>query len=357
MPKKLLFLSGPALGHVSRLGSVAKHVRQMADAAIQFAVPAFSPHQNTLTEAGFDVVPVNISDSARAFPAIEFADGIAEVFQHVRPDMIVHDMCPVRWLSAVHFPDCTRVNVTNYFLTRAHGAPTFQKEWYDRIHDQLAEIRASRDLHPLTSVFDLYDADKVLLADPPDLFGPQVKLPPNYELCGPTFEQSLGQPPIDLAGDVKILLLSMGSTGRVLPDADLVSHLKHWCRGDTSVYAGTRTTKARSLALADKYFEWLPLNPIMPKCQFAITQGGAGSTYMALAAGVPVGVVPSDPNHRILGDLVEDAGLGLCLGGADDAAKIEATDHATLSANAKAFAAHPVDGSRVIATRIAELME
>ena len=68
-------------------------------------------------------------------------------------------------------------------------------------------------------------------------------------------------------------------------------------------------------------------------------------------------MVPSDPNHCILGELVEDAGLGLCLAGTDDAAKIEAMDHATLFANAKAFAAHPMDGSRVIATRIAELVE
>ncbi|WP_371229638.1 glycosyltransferase [Roseovarius sp. 2305UL8-3] len=355
--KTVLFLSGPALGHVSRLSSIARRIRETSDARIHFVLPGVASHHDILQKSGFEFSTVNIPKEARDLPAVAFADGLETLFRDLSPDAIVHDMCPLRWLSVTRFPDCQRFHVTNFFLTRAHDAETSQKTWYDEIGGRVSEIRASRGLCPLKSVFDLYDADAVLLADPPALCRRPDLLPSSYELCGPIFEQSEGDQPDALLNEENILLLSMGSTGRDLPDNELISSLKEWSGSSASVYAGTEAEAAQSKGLADHYHGWLPLKAILAKSRFCVTQGGAGSTYMALAAGVPVGVVPTDPNHRILGELIEQAGLGLCSVDNDTDDKIASADYATLAENARAFASEPTEGSRVIAQRISEMIQ
>lgn len=363
---RVTLLVGPALGHVIRIQAVARALRDRHGCRIRILSPGTKDHAARILGGEFDTVILPIPPQAENLPMAPFAEGAEADFARHPPDLLVQDLTPTHWLSLLRPPDCPRVMITNIFLTRALAGDTLQARWFARLGPRLAGWRAARGLPPLAAAQDLYEADAVLLADPPALWPEgQGALPGHYHFCGPVFadtETGAALPPelqtelqtplqtAPAAGAADLLLLSMGSTGRALPDPGLVARLRARAGARAAVYAGPDPAAARAAGLAEHCHDWLPLAPLLARTRLALTQGGTGSSYMALARGVPVVVMPSHRNHALLGQLLERAGLGLCLQedpeSGDDpatvtaraAARIEAADFDALRARARAAA-------------------
>ena len=58
---------------------------------------------------------------------------------------------------------------------------------------------------------------------------------------------------------------------------------------------------------------YIPQSLILPHCSAVICHGGAGSTFSALAQGLPLLILPQGADQYIIGDLVAAAGAGLLL--------------------------------------------
>jgi UDP:flavonoid glycosyltransferase YjiC (YdhE family) len=59
--------------------------------------------------------------------------------------------------------------------------------------------------------------------------------------------------------------------------------------------------------------EFVPHTPVLARAEVAVTHGGMGATQKALAAGVPVVVVPWGRDQLEVGRRVEHAGVGVFL--------------------------------------------
>ena len=356
--KKALFIVGPALGHVGRLGSVAWKLRSVSDVEIVFATPAHARYAHAVLGNDFEIIPIEIGEQAMSMPANEFAIGLEQVFQTVHPDLIVRDLCPLKWMSAVRYPDCPHLNVTNFFLTRHLQEQTLQAMWYAGIASDIRRLRFEKGLAQLESVFDLYEADRVLLADPQPLLKPHGELPNHYRACGACSWSRDGELPDELEHLDDVLLLSMGSTGGGTLDKETIRIIAQRMGCATIVYAGSYPDTMRKRFVADYCYDWLPLKKMLTRTRAVICQGGTGSSYMALEAGVPVIVIPGHRNHQILGELLEKAGVGLCIPSDSKDLDLALSRCENMVANAFSFAAEMKrqDGVSEIVKQIREYL-
>lgn len=354
--RRLLFVVGSALGHLGRALVVARVLRRrQPSVALHFACPLLPADQRALVAGEFALhdlpgPPSGAHDAA-------FADALEALFEQFVPDLILLDLSPLPWLALVRFPPVARVYLTNGFLTELGRGPTAQDEWWAQWSAAWNRMREGRGLRPLASARELYRADRVLLADPPALL-PAVTAQPMFETVGPCVWEADGSVPSALAGDAQLLVLMMGSTGQQQMPEAVVMELMALVGADRAVFIasqgapyGPRVTSLR----------WVPLTPLLRRARFAVTQGGAGNLYLALAAGVPVGCLPTHANHRLLGALVEDLGVGMLFTGRHWSRELAALGPAlvTLRKRAQAMAGElqSVDGPARAAECILALLE
>ncbi len=356
--KKIAFIAGPALGHVSRMYTIAQQLESNNDVQIVFIGPSLGNYLEELVSDGFETVTIPIHKAAGVIPYEVFAAGLDEVFQSHQFDLIVHDISPLRWLATTRFPDCPRINVTNVFLTGMAQAQSYQVSRFEVIKNGINRRRARKGLKAYTSAYDFYEADRVLLADPIPLVSRYGELPKHYRACGPCFWNKASELPSALSDVTDALVLSMGSTGRDTFDVGLLRYIISWAGCKSSVYVGNKTQEVRELDIVDHIHRWLSLDRLLDKARVVASQGGAGSTYQALSKGIPVIVFPTHQNHRLLGEILEQMGLGLCIDMSDPNEHIDAYNFESLLANARAFAVETAnqDGAAEIATHISELL-
>jgi len=335
--KSLAFICGPALGHVSRLFQLAKRIKRQSGAAITFFVPHYSAAADFVIGDAFEIVKIPIPDDQRSLPFEIFADRMETHFKNRRFDLIVHDGCPLRWFSVLKFPDCPRVFLTNVFLTGHVSRETFQNRWFENeAGKKVLQKRRAKGLPPIQSVFDLYDADRVLLVDPPALF-PKLKLPSHFSYCGPIFWSTPKAIPDALRNERRFTLISMGSTGKRSIDDDFLKQVRNFTRSEQLIYAGLQARDIRSLKELDRAFKLLPLNRILDRADAVVTQGGSGSSYQALFHGAPVIAFPTHINQQILGRIIEQAGLGVSIGLNENISRLEGFDMKKLIKTADHF--------------------
>lgn len=355
--KKTAFICGPELGHVGRLYKIAARLRATSSAEITFVTPQDGKYANLLCGNEFEIRVIPIPEDSHKPKNMVFAEGLAQLFATEQFDLVVQDIGPLEWLSATRFPDCPRVVVTNIFLTRLATSETGQMK---RMKEEKAEIDRSRNemgLPPLDNVFDLYEADRVLLADPLPIVQEFGELPLNYVACGAAPWSLEGQLPIELSDKTDLLLMSMGSTGRKAFKPNRIEKVRERLACSYSVYVGDKHDAMRARGVADFQFEWLPLEPALSKTKVVLSQGGAGSSYQALSKGVPVIALPNHRNQQVLGEILEKLGVGVCIGRGENLVKrLPLIDLETISANAKRFgveiaredgaakAAHQIEG-------------
>ena len=355
-----MFISGPALGHFGRIALVARGLRDVVDCKIEIVIPATAKFAVTRFDEEFSIRRVPIPERDLDYPAPAFADALEAVFEAVQPDLVVHDCCPVRWLATTRFPDCPRAIVTNGFLTRLARGETVQTKLFRRRARLIGRERARRGLPPLASGFDLYEADRVLLADPAWLVPDTEPLPDTYRACGAVWWEAGGELGEAMADARDMLLCSMGSTGKLVDDRFCALAAERFgCEDIVRVHSKGEGETLRNVG-NHRLFEAgiLPLGRLLPQVRAVMTQGGAGSSYQALAAGKPLIVVPSHSNQRILGDLLEQRGVAVTVENRRALARVPADHFSRIAARAaEAGPAHIAnDGAPRIARHLVELL-
>lgn len=310
---KVAFVVGHALGHVGRALNVAKALRASRESC-DITFIGNNPgrcFERYVSPEGFAAVPISSTTEPSPYA---YASLLADVLSNVRPDVLVYDLSPFPWLLLNGGFPGPQAYLTNYFLTRIGGAPTAQDMAFSANESQINAARKRIGLPVLAGIRELYEKDRVILADPPQLLPDALALPENYTVAGAVWWEPDGELPAGLQEARDLLYVSLGSTGAHVPRAALAGiatkiHARHVVVTSTKRPPDGGT----AVSVPISYYGSLPGGKVLDRSTLAITQGGAGSCYQALGAGVPIGVAPVSPNHRLLGKRLAELGLAIVL--------------------------------------------
>lgn len=313
-----MFVVGGYLGHWGRCILVADALRKRAAADIHFV--GTDPFGGLARLAKSYAIRVTILGGGQSTSPELNANQLEALFDQEKPDLLVFDGDIFRNLLYVRFPAIPQVTITNYFLTSlGRHDETAQSINFGKFSAEWNENRARRGLPPLQNHYELQDTDLVILADPGRLVPSTESLPPNYRVYGPLCWEPDIPLPQELEDSSDLLYVSIGSSGRELP-YPLVSRIQAVLKtGDVLAGHPDPSVFPEPLPPSWHRYAWLPGTRALLHSRCAITQGGAGSTYQALQAGVPVVCWPRQVNHALLGQRIEAVGAGILLTGDLDA--------------------------------------
>lgn len=356
---QILFVSGLALGHVGRLLTIADALSAQGGMEAQFAVPEGIACPNPAESAGYatHILPF---DKTTVTSIRSYADALETLLGSRKWRCIVLDMNLLRIASAVRWPDgVPRLIVSNAFICLSGDSPTQQDIEFRRMGSSVNAIRAERGLPPLESASALFDADLICLADPPQICDLYPARPANVLPCGPCnweYENGDASPP---DAPECALLISVGSTGPQHLTGELVEQLIEWSDSRGAAFLGSSRTKLDDFNGVVAQHSMAPIRPFLDEAPLVLTHGGTGSTYMALAAGKPVSILPHHRNQLILGQLLERLGVALLLDERESRYRShEWPDFAMLETGARKFARTmgAFDGPSAIAGHIRSLL-
>jgi MGT family glycosyltransferase len=208
----------------------------------------------------------------------------------------------------------------------------------------LNELRAGLDLPPLRKLDDQFlksDRFIAFTAEPYEYH--RSDWPPQVRLVGPGLWEPPSEPPAWLEAENRPIVLATASTAFQL-DAKLIATALEALAGENvAVVATTAAQDAAQFQVPAnaRVEKFLPHAPILARATCVVSHGGQGITQKALAAGVPVCVVPFSRDQFDVARRVEinDAGVRL--------------HHKRLSAERLRAAVHTAIGKRPGAARIA----
>ncbi|MBL29475.1 MAG: hypothetical protein CMM50_18245 [Rhodospirillaceae bacterium] len=336
--KTVLFVVGPALGHVGRSVVIARALRG-ANPGLRIVFAYVTPGRgDRLLPSEFEAVPVPY----RRRGDEGFADGLEQIIHDLRPDLIALDLTPLPWLCLARLGGIPRAYITNFFLTSLVDVETVQVRALRKNGADWNRRRRDRGLPELHDAKTLYDADVVLLCDPEALLPSGIDRPHTHHTVGPCIWQPTGALPPALKPFSRLLLVALGSTGRrPLPPESLRS-LRETLHCDAIVRISDEPSAQEPVSGAFA-FSGVPLTPILSRSALAVTQGGAGSTYAALMGEAPVAVWPSRRNHEIMAEVLTAAGMGAAL---EDLMSLEPVEtRRTVADMKRRIAAAPTEAS------------
>lgn len=298
-----LFVVGAALGHVGRALEVA---RELVDDDVEVVFAHASPGSgDEYIAPDFRAIPIDLG----LRDTDQFAEELEAVFRAVSPDLICFDTPPLPWLALVRMPGAPTMYLTNYFLTSVSDHRTIQEIAFAKDGQSWNERRRARGLAPISDAKSLYMSDAVVLCDPVGLIDRADQLPAPFHAVGPISWQPAADLPPQLQAHRRAIVASFGSTGAKRPAIADLDALRTALDCEQVVWTATEPPD-HDLGPNCASFQNIPLSPLLARAPLAITQAGAGSTYLALAAGVPVALVPNHKNHVILAGDLERAGVG-----------------------------------------------
>jgi UDP:flavonoid glycosyltransferase YjiC (YdhE family) len=309
---RVAFVVGHALGHVGRALNVAKALRASRESCdITFVGNNPGKHfEQYVSSEGFAAIPLG---SATEPSPDTYASLLAGALSKVNPDVIVYDLSPFPWLLVAGAFPVPQAYLTNYFLTQMGGEMTAQDVTFAANRSRINVARESLGLPALTSIRELYEKDRVILADPPQLLPEAAVLPANYTLAGAIWWAPEGELPADLQEVRDILYVSLGSTGAHIPRGTLARIATRLQARHVVVTSTRKPPDDAPVSIPISHYDTLPGGKVLDRAILAITQGGAGSCYQSLSAGVPMGISPSYHNHNLLGRRLAQLGLAFIL--------------------------------------------
>ena len=181
--------------------------------------------------------------------------------------------------------------------------------------DVLNGPRKSVGLEPLTDADSIWRAPLQLYYTAPP-FGPGgIELPSSFRMVGPGNWEPPSEPPVFLA-DVEHPLVLVSASSELQPDTVLIeTALAALGSDDLEVAVSTAAhDPAQFTAPPNAHVErWLPHGPIVGRAACVVCHGGMGITQKALAAGVPVCVVPFGRDQFEVAEFVVGAAAGTCV--------------------------------------------
>lgn len=336
--KRVGVIIGPALGHVARVLELVQTISHGFNVEVDLISPKPGLYVEKLFGSQFQTYLLPTENKNLLVRAKSFANGVEKLLKDKNYDLIIQDCNPFMWSLFTNFGDVPRIMVTNIFLTRMQLAASLQKQQFAEHALKINQERKHKGLPILESVFDLYEADKVILADPSPIVELHGPLPDNYECCGFFGWSQGGELPNELTKVRNILLLFMGSTGPGEISRRVLQKIRAFTKPDYTVYAGSKGESMQTFIDLDFCYEWLPLAPIFDKSLAVLTQGGAGSTYSALSRSLPVIVFPNLKNHALLGKIIQSINLGICIDEDFEVEKLDNIDFGEIQYHVKKFA-------------------
>lgn len=307
--RDILWVVGPALGHVSRCLLVARRLREAHGVDSSFFGADRSGFHSKLLSPEFATTHVACNPEQFEY----FADAVVAHIDRIRPGLVCFDCTPTPWLLAMPPLAVPTAYLTNYFLTRK-DALTYQAEQWHRHGPVWNSIRQARGLTEIEHAQELYECDRVLLADPPRLVPSQPGLPPHHQVVGACSWAPESAPSPEVQSLHDFLAVLLGSTGsRSLPPL-VIQRLVDACDAkhvlsvhSSAVYIDGQPIAPGSMVRLDN----------LAHASLALTHGGAGTTYQALSQGVPLAIWPAHVNHRVLGERIAELDLGVLLDPSD----------------------------------------
>jgi UDP:flavonoid glycosyltransferase YjiC (YdhE family) len=316
---RVVFVVGQALGHVGRALNVAKALRELQPCEIAFVGNNPGKYlERYVSPDGFKTVP--LGSTAKPSPNY-YASQLENVLSELNPGVIVFDLSPFPWLLLADIAPIPQVYLTNYFVTRIGNQTTGQDLAFAANKLHINAARQEAGLPILSGARKLYEKDRIILADPPELLPKATALPENYTLAGAIWWEPESDLPNELEDLNDILYISLGSTGLGMPNKLVEKIATHLDFKRVVILSTREATDTTAVSVPISYYTNLPGSRVLERSTFAITQGGAGSCYQALSACVPMGIWPSHRNHYLLGKRLNELGLAFLL----DADGIEAT--------------------------------
>jgi len=179
---RVLFVSGPALGHISRLLSVAEQLDALSGFEIAFAAPQTTNQKDLVLDAGYHLHVLETGfGTCKGVDLEVFPSQLEALIDKLCPDLIVVDCNQLTWCAAMRWPAIPRILVTNVFLTRVSNYQTQQDMSFSRTRHAINTRRRMLNLKPINSPRDLYEADIVCLADPSACQSTHHCLPGSYD--------------------------------------------------------------------------------------------------------------------------------------------------------------------------------
>jgi MGT family glycosyltransferase len=332
---KILVYTSPARGHLYPLVPTLEELRRRGHSV---SVRTLSTEVDRVRTLGFDAAPIAAAIEAREIddwkasspPAAlaaacrTFADrgqhelaDLRQAIEREQPDLLFTD---VNCWGAAAVAEASRLPwavFAPYFLpVRAPGVPPWGlgfapmrgplgkvrdavvwsvvNRLYDRALPQLNAVRATVGVPPLRHVADLIAPAPCVVAYTAEPFEYARAWPANIRLVGPGIWEPAAEAPTNSTKDDRPLVLVTCST-EFQDDGRIVEVALEALAGEpVRVIATTASVDpSKFTAPANARVErFLPHGPLLREAACVVCHGGMGITQKALAAGVPVCVVP-----------------------------------------------------------------
>jgi UDP:flavonoid glycosyltransferase YjiC (YdhE family) len=333
---RFLAYTSPARGH---LYPIAPTLLELARRGHDVHARTLSSEVEALTAGGVhaahvdpSIEAVELNDWQSAAPT----EGIAQIFAALA-ERAGYEIAGLRRAIADLQPDCLLVDITTAgaaavaeasglpwarwipFLAHASfgPAPSSSIDFipYSLLPSGLDVVngaRAAVDLGPLSSPDDGWRApvELYLTAEPFEL--PALSYPDSFQLVGPGVWEPPSAPIPWLDEAASPLLLVSASSEKQGDDALIDAAVQAFGNSELSVAISTAAHEPRHFAAPTnvRIERWLPHLPIMERAAAVVCHGGMGTTQKALAAGVPVCVVPFGRDQFEVAKLVALSGCG-----------------------------------------------
>ncbi|MGI8863646.1 MAG: glycosyltransferase [Solirubrobacteraceae bacterium] len=174
-------------------------------------------------------------------------------------------------------------------------------------------VRSAVGVAPFTRIDDMYTVPPLLLYMTAEPFEyPRSDWPQSVRMVGPCSWEPPSDPPAWL-DELESPLVLVSTSSEFQDDGQLVTTTLEALAGEPVQVVATVPSAAMPTGPVPanaRVETFLPHTPILARAACAITHGGAGATQKALAAGVPVCVVPFGRDQLEVARRVEVAGAG-----------------------------------------------
>jgi len=178
------------------------------------------------------------------------------------------------------------------------------------------EVRAGLGLPPLRHFDDQWrKADRFIAFTAEPYEYPRSDWPASVRLVGPGLWEPRAEAPGWLAAETRPIVLVTTSTAYQADERLIGTALEAFASDDVALIATTAANDPAAFAVpANARVEsFLPHGPVIARAACVVSHGGQGTTQRALAAGVPVCVVPFCRDQFDVARRVEVAGAGIRL--------------------------------------------
>ncbi|MBD8524877.1 nucleotide disphospho-sugar-binding domain-containing protein [Pseudomarimonas arenosa] len=302
------------MGHAVRAVSIATQLSSLFR-EIRFFSADLYEHVRRATLGRFPLECIPISELRTPFE--EFGPKLTSCLDVLAPDLVLFDIEPTRWLSTFGPVSAPSVYISNIFLTHPFGPSTAQDKYWASHGPRANNIREKSGLPLINDPREIYRRDLVMLADPPCITSSLTKDDPTFAIIGPQAAPAEVALPHDFPKSDPLVVFCGGSTGSHAASEAIIHYLrrqfsecKFVCLGESALCDSVRP-------FADQEFAYAPLQKALLSSRLLVSHGGSGTSYLGLSGGVPNLVIPGHANHRILGDIIESIGAGVCLNSED----------------------------------------